>query len=178
MTDGLSLDRLLLAAIDDVWRRFRARIDGLGQDEYLWQPVADCWTVRQVGDQVLADGFRQDPEPAPVTTIAWRMHHLAASCFSNYLTGGLGDWPIPTGKAEWTLDAAEGLAHLDTAWSAFRAGLDTLGPAGMRRPLGPDWGPYAEESWAGLVLHAQAELSHHGAEIALLRDLYRAGQPV
>lgn len=26
--------------------------------------------------------------------------------------------------------------------------------------------------WAGLVLHAQDEMSHHGAEIALLRDLY------
>jgi hypothetical protein len=43
----------------------------------------------------------------------------------------------------------------------------------MQRELGPDWGPYEHDSWAGLELHAQDELSHHGAEIALLRDLYR-----
>ncbi len=37
-----------------------------------------------------------------------------------------------------------------------------------------------EDSMAALVLHIHRELFHHGAEIALLRDLYRAGpsQPV
>ncbi|HTZ43229.1 MAG TPA: DinB family protein [Jatrophihabitans sp.] len=173
MTEELPLDHLVLGSIDVVWSRFRERTAGLTPQEYLWQPVAGCWTVRAAGDRVVADGFRQDPEPAPVTTIAWRMHHLAATCFGTYLTGGLGDWPIPAGEDEWTLDVSEGLAWLDAAWAAFRAGLGTLGSTGLTRALGPDWGPYADDSWAALVLHAQDELSHHGAEIALLRDLYR-----
>ena len=33
-------------------------------------------------------------------------------------------------------------------------------------------GPYVENSWAELGLHAADELAHHGAEIILLRDLY------
>jgi hypothetical protein len=35
-------------------------------------------------------------------------------------------------------------------------------------------GPYAALPMAALVLHLNRELIHHGAEIALLRDLFRA----
>jgi hypothetical protein len=42
----------------------------------------------------------------------------------------------------------------------------------MWRRLGPAWYQFAEDPWAGLVLHARDEQSHHGAEVALLRDLY------
>jgi hypothetical protein len=33
--------------------------------------------------------------------------------------------------------------------------------------------PFPEEPMAGLVLHISREVIHHGAEISLLRDLYR-----
>ena len=49
-----------------------------------------------------------------------------------------------------------------------------LGEDGLARPCGPAEGPYAEASMAELVLHIHREAIHHGAEIALLRDLYRA----
>ena len=42
-------------------------------------------------------------------------------------------------------------------------------------PLGPSWGDAAERTRLDLALHAERELVHHGAEIALLRDLYGAG---
>ncbi len=47
-----------------------------------------------------------------------------------------------------------------------------LAPEGMARPCGPAEGPFAEMPLAGLVLHINREVIHHGAEIALLRDLY------
>lgn len=34
-------------------------------------------------------------------------------------------------------------------------------------------GPFAKEPMAALVVHINREALHHGAEIALLRDLYR-----
>lgn len=40
--------------------------------------------------------------------------------------------------------------------------------------LGEGWGPYAESTVLALALHAQREVTHHGAEIALLRDLFRS----
>jgi hypothetical protein len=42
------------------------------------------------------------------------------------------------------------------------------------RLLGPRGGPYAEDPMAELIAHTNREVMHHGAEIALLRDLYRA----
>jgi hypothetical protein len=39
---------------------------------------------------------------------------------------------------------------------------------------GRSFGPYADDSTFALALHAQQEVAHHGAEIALLRDLYAA----
>jgi hypothetical protein len=52
-------------------------------------------------------------------------------------------------------------------------GVRALGPEGLMRPIGPAGGPYAKEPMAALVLHINREALHHGAEIALLRDLYR-----
>ena len=37
---------------------------------------------------------------------------------------------------------------------------------------GPALGPYATDTWTALAVHVMDELAHHGAEIALLRDLY------
>jgi len=55
----------------------------------------------------------------------------------------------------------------------FRAGVAGWG-ADLWVPLGPEWGPFAQHARTHLVLHAMREVIHHAAEIALLRDLYRA----
>ncbi|HEX7993167.1 MAG TPA: hypothetical protein VF506_04545, partial [Streptosporangiaceae bacterium] len=52
-------------------------------------------------------------------------------------------------------------------------GVRGLGPDGLIWPCGPAEGPYADYPLADLVLHINREALHHGAEIALLRDLYR-----
>jgi hypothetical protein len=52
------------------------------------------------------------------------------------------------------------------------ASVRGLAADGLVRPCGPAEGPYAESSMAELVLHINREMLHHGAEIALLRDLY------
>jgi DinB superfamily len=168
------IESLVLSSLDYVWGRLRARWDGLTQEEYLWEPVKGCWSVRDNGGVVSVESADPDPEPAPVTTIAWRLWHIGSDCFSGYTQGGLGPWPLPVRDLEWFMDVDQAVAAVDTAWLAFRAGLGKLGEDGMNSALGETWGPYADDSWAALVLHAQDELSHHGAEISLLRDLYAA----
>lgn len=32
------------------WRHLRGRLDGLADEEYLWEPVAGCWSVRADAD--------------------------------------------------------------------------------------------------------------------------------
>src|SRR3954462_708556 len=68
---------------DYVWDRFLTRVGGLGDEEYFWEPVAGCWSLRQVGDgrwQLDGDGGGgPDPDPLPVTTIAWRLGHIGGT---------------------------------------------------------------------------------------------------
>jgi hypothetical protein len=172
------VESLVLSSLDYVWERLRARWDGLTQEEYLWEPVAGCWSVRDDDGVVAVERVFPEPEPAPVTTIAWRLWHIGSECLAGYTQGGLGPWPLQVRDREWYLGVEEALAAADTAWTAFRGGLGALGEDRMNSALGEKWGPYADDTWAALVLHAQDELSHHGAEIALLRDLYaRRDQP-
>ena len=56
---------------------------------------------------------------------------------------------------------------------AFFDGLHlALDAAALAEPCGPAEGPFESYSMAALVLHISREAIHHGAEIALLRDLY------
>lgn len=68
--------------------------------------------------------------------------------------------------------AAEALAQLYAGYAAWTAGIASLGAGGMARRAGPAEGPFSERPMAELVLHITREVVHHGAEIALLRDLW------
>jgi hypothetical protein len=100
---------------------------------------------------------------------------MGSECLSGYTARGLGEWPLPVlarRSREWFPRVEDALDALDTPWSAFRGGLDRLGEDGMWRALGESWGPYSEDPWFALAIHAIDEISHHGAEVALLRDLW------
>ena len=74
----MSRAQLLLAQMDQVYGRLRQRLEGLSDDEYFWEPVPGCWTVRRDPSGAwVADYAEPDPDPAPFTTIGWRGVHLA-----------------------------------------------------------------------------------------------------
>jgi hypothetical protein len=176
MTDRAVLP-VLLRGWDDAWGRLDARVAGLTDDEYLWEPVGGAWTVRATDGVWTADWADPDPDPPPVTSIAWRTWHVASDCLASYLGRSPAGRPLDVTGTQWHGDAATALRDLRTAAAAFRAAVVALGEDGMWKPLGPTWGPYAADAWADLVVHAFDELAHHGAEIAVLRDLYRVSAP-
>ncbi len=164
------------------WKhQLRPRLDGLTDDEYFWQPVPDCWTVHPVrragaerpGNVTGGVDFADpEPEPAPFTTIAWRLAHVIIGVFAmrnhSHFGGPAADyqsWPYAT-------DAATALDQLDTEYERWTAGVRGLSDADLDRPCGPAEGPYADYPMSALVLHINREVIHHGAEISLLRDLY------
>jgi hypothetical protein len=171
MVSDVDLLPLLFFGLTDSYERLRSRLTGLSDDEYLWEPVSGMWSVREVDTQWLVEDGPEAEVPSPVTTIAWRMWHIASSCLAGYVTH-LGPWPLELEGTEWYPDAASAVAALELSWTVFHERVHALGEAGLRAALGPGWGPFAENSWAELVVHAADELAHHGAEIALLRDLY------
>src|SRR5215218_856369 len=69
---------LLLAQMDEVYGRLWARLEGLTDAEYFWELVPGCWAVHRDGSGAwVADYAEPDPDPAPFTTIGWRLVHLA-----------------------------------------------------------------------------------------------------
>ncbi|MQA88077.1 MAG: DinB family protein [Streptosporangiales bacterium] len=165
------------------WRQqLRPRLDGLTDDEYLWEPVPGCWNVRRRGESTapIAAGSGDftidfavpEPEPAPVTTIAWRLGHIIVGVFGMRVAAHFGGPNMDYQNFAYAGTAGEALAQLDKAYDAWTDGVRGLGAEGLARPCGPAEGPYADYPMAALVLHINREAIHHGAEIALLRDLY------
>jgi hypothetical protein len=162
---------------------FRPRLDSLTDDEYLWEPVPGCWSIRPQAeaDPARARGsgdFRYEiawpePDPAPVTTIAWRLGHIITGCLGARSASHFGSAPVDPGTYPYAGTAAGALAQLDSVYADWIKGVRGLDAAGLARPCGPAEGPYAEFPLAALVLHINREVIHHGAEITLLRDLYR-----
>ncbi|MEN3362513.1 MAG: hypothetical protein V7637_6495 [Mycobacteriales bacterium] len=162
----------------------QARLAGLTDEEFLWEPVPGAWSVRRRGAGVTPDAFgagewqldlaRPEPVPAPVATIGWRVSHLV-DCFAGRWEWTFGSRRIdPKELVHFTPSAKEAL---DRLW--FEVGrwardiesltddqLDTVGFGQYPRGLDPTLPIVAIVWWVN------RELIHHTAEVALLRDLY------
>jgi hypothetical protein len=162
----------------------RPRLDGLTDDEFLWEPVEGCWSIRPKGQERAAIGAGAgdwvvefefpEPDPAPLTTIAWRMAHIQVGIFAMRNASHFGREPVDYRTATYAGDAATALAFLDEEYAHWTKGVEGLDLEALGRPVGEAEGPFAEHPYAELVLHINREVIHHGAEILLLRDLYRA----
>ena len=102
------------------------------------------------------------------------MWHIAVDCLDSYSSRAFNRTGTGLVGTAWVLDPDEAGALLERAWRVFHQGLSDGGSDRLFDPLGEGWGPYADSTVLALALHAQREVTHHGAEIALLRDLYRA----
>ncbi len=151
------------------------RLQGLTDDEYFWEPAPGCWSVRRDEHGAFAvEESRPAPDPAPFTTIAWRMDHISVGCFA-HRAELFFDVPMSDDTVPGT--AAEAVAYMDETYHRWHEKIAALDEDAMAAPLGPRGGPYAEDPMGALIIHVNREVMHHGAEVALLRDLYRAQHP-
>src|SRR5215471_6508881 len=93
----------LAEQLDWQWQNhLRPRLDGLTDDEYFWEPVAGCWSIRPraeaagpaPGGDYTADFAFPEPDPPPVTTIAWRLAHIIVGVFGARNAGHFGGPPV------------------------------------------------------------------------------------
>lgn len=154
-------------------------LHGIGDEEFFWEPCAGCWTVHRRSEPRVAsaDGAGEwvidyeipPPDPAPVTTIAWRTVHVAAV---NYLY-----WDYAFGPATASFDlempsnAADAVAWLAASQPPLIDALQSLDDGGLDQPRLANWGETLPARQLFKILIT--EQVHHGAEISLLRDLYR-----
>jgi hypothetical protein len=163
--------------------QLRPGLDGLSDAEYLWEPVPGCWSIRPRdqattpmaagGGDLVADFAYPEPDPAPVTTIAWRLGHVLVGVLGARNAAHFDGPPMDYATHHWSPTAALALDQLDDAYRRWVTGVAGLGADDLERPIGEAEGPWAHHTYAELVLHIHREVLHHGAEILLLRDLYR-----
>jgi hypothetical protein len=187
-------DRLtgrLAGPVTDSGDGSETQVATLDDEEYFWEPVPECWSVRRradgpgpraaflagTGDWGRDAAPYPHPWPPPFTTIAWRLTHLSEmlTLRADHTAGGRtltrDDYRI-SGSAAAAVAAFHAGA---TAWRKALLGIDdaSLDTVGYcTYPHGSD----SEEPLIDIVWWVNQEVLHHGAEIALLRDLHRTRQ--
>jgi uncharacterized damage-inducible protein DinB len=169
---------------DTVWDRTWRRLDGLTDDEYLWEPAPACWSIRARSDGTRFAEWAPIVYPDPFTTLAWRLWHLI-DMYGEDRAPRLLDVP-PQGEpigpdapdSTPPATAADALDQLDRAHERWDAHLSLANDERLAGVIGPVGGEDTDSTRAGYVLHMLDEFIHHGAEISLLRDLYRWQRPI
>ncbi|HEX3425473.1 MAG TPA: DinB family protein [Acidimicrobiales bacterium] len=158
---------------DYAWQRLIDRLEGLTDEEYLWEPAPGSWTIRPgMTGAWTSDFVRPQPDPPPVTTIAWRLAHITVN--ENRFRPWLGLDPDPGPPQRTIPPTAKGARQtIETIKAERHQDLMQVTDSDLWEKIGVVGGPYAEGTRVSWVMHVLDELIHHGAEIALLRDLYR-----
>lgn len=170
----------LASQLDWQWQsHLRPRLAGLTDEEYLWEPVPHCWSVRPRGHGVatevgsgefIVDFALPEPSPPPVTTIAWRIAHLLVGVLGMRNARYFGGPAVGFDSYSYSGSAEVALARLDESYARWITGVRDLDTAGIAAPCREPG--FESEPMGALVLHINREMLHHAAEIALLRDLY------
>lgn len=168
--------RIAVELLSSSWQQSKRRLDqrclGLNDDELLRESVAHCWNL--VSDESHAGGWSypydfDPPMPHPVTTIGWRLVHLVGvNLIYVEHAFGTASRNFPDLAVHGT--AAEVLAD----WRASTDPISSwLGSADDEDLMTDRPSHSGGTRTAGEVMRILVdEQTHHGAEIALLRDLY------
>jgi hypothetical protein len=157
--------------MDEAVGLMRKRLEGLTEEEYFWEPVPHAWTLRRLPDgRWDADYAHPDPDPAPFTTIAWRINHIA-SCKIMYHEYAFGARKLTFPDLEIPLSPAAAVAMLDEGQALLVADLRGLDDPELEESCLTNWGE-AWPRWRIFWTMIHHDL-WHGGEIGALRDLYR-----
>ncbi|MGW7404127.1 DinB family protein [Streptomyces sp. NPDC054833] len=139
--------------------------------------IADDWSVSiERVEQVLAHTGAPEPDETPITTIAWRLGHL------HFHFAGGWEWTFggrrqePKQLVDFTPNAA---LALERFWALIDRWRDSVAAVSDEQldMVGFSQYPYsndADNPFVAVLSGANLEFIHHMAEIALLRDLWRA----
>jgi DinB family protein len=163
---------LLATAMDEAFREFVERLDGLTDVEFFWEPVPGCWNVYRDADGNWTYPYEEpDPVPSPVTTIGWRLVHVAL-CKVIYHEWAFGPRHLTFLNVETPHNVETCVGMLTRGHALLAADLAALDRSDLDRRVMTNWG----EEWpAWRIFTTMTDHdARHGAEIGVLRDLYRA----
>ena len=139
--------------------------------------VATDWGVsHQRVEEILNRVGPPEPDLAPVTTIAWRVGHLHSDF------AGRWEWTFgerrrqPDLLVDFAPSATVAVERFWALMDRWRDSVEAMTPEHLDTPgFGQyPWGSDPDEPFIVVIWGANLEFIHHMAEIALLRDLWRA----
>src|SRR6266498_2573960 len=134
---------LLAAEMNEAYAGLRTRLDGLGADEFFWEPVPEPWTVfRDDAGRWTYHYEEPDPRPAPFTTIGWRLVHVAL-CKVMYHEWAFGPRELTFVTIDNPRDVASSLSMLERGHELLARDLAELDDASLDRRVLTNWG----EEW-------------------------------
>ena len=174
---------------------------GLTDDEFLWEPLDGSWSVRPKAecrtptpfgrgewlvdfDGDLAMSSTREMPAEPLTTIAWLMWHVGSmpgrAAELDFLGGtraaGSG-WTSPYSTDHPIfISAAEAVETMQHGWRALDQALQAATDEQLEHQT-RFWGYGGQPGPAApghqILASTLNEISHHGTQICVLRDLYR-----
>ena len=161
---------MLLAQLDDVWGRVQDNLAGLTADEFAWSPSENVWHLTQKNGHRTIPYSWVPPQPAPFTTIAWRMAHMAVNKVL-VLDHAFGARQARLAALDLPGDVDGMMAYLRECHLPFRAQVERLADDDLATLRYTEWGEQrtTERIITSTILHDV----EHSAQIATVRELVR-----
>jgi len=166
----MSRAELLMATMRESYARLRARIDGLTDEEFFWQPVQNSWTIYEDTPGHWTYHYAiPEPKPAPTTTIGWQIVHIATSKVM-YHEYAFGAARLTFPQIEIPSTAQGAIKLLSDGHQLLVDDLRGTQDPLLDEPRKTNWG----EMWPAWRIFTTM-IDHdafHGGTIGYLRDLY------
>ncbi|TYB68912.1 DinB family protein [Nonomuraea sp. PA05] len=168
---------LLRWQFDLTWSLFEYHLERLEEDDFRWEPVPHCWTVRRgAGGRWEPDWAESEPDPVPVPTIAWVSWHVGW-WWSVTTDHAQGRTPRDRTDVTWPGDGERTVAWLRGLREEWLTVLDRLTDADLDAPAPFPWPRDGGHTVARMVAWVNAELMKNVTEIGQLRLLRAAQAP-
>ena len=165
----------LTFTMNEAWSYLHGLLNELTDQEFFWEPVPDCWRIYQTEHgQWTYDYAIPHPHPSPLTTIGWRLIHIA-SCKIMYYEYAFGPAKRTFPELVIPHTAADAVRWLEDGHSLLTSALSQSTDSTLEQTARTNWGEWLP-TWQIFWILISHDIQH-GAEIGCLRDLYRLTQP-
>jgi pimeloyl-ACP methyl ester carboxylesterase len=163
---------VLLGQLDDAWGRVQDYLAGLTAAEFAWSPGGNVWHLaRSERDGRWTIPYSWvPPQPAPFTTIAWRMAHMAVNKVL-VVDHAFGARQARLAALDLPGDVDGMVAYLRECHLPLRAQVERLADDDLATLRYTEWGE--QRTTERIITSAILHDVEHGAQIATVRELFR-----